>query len=102
MLIGNERRRPDLATIRRIKQALREALGLPDDATVTVAELACREEGCAPVETVFGWLPPDDAQRQHKVHKPVDAIDADDLVQVGSAWGFDPELSDFAAFAQEK
>ncbi|MEM6929976.1 MAG: hypothetical protein AAF602_23765 [Myxococcota bacterium] len=102
MLIGKSRRRPNLETIRRIKRALREALALPDDATVTIAELACREEGCAPVETVFGLLPLNAAQLQHKVHKPVDAIEAADLVDVGAAWGFDPTTSDFEPFAKEK
>ena len=89
MLIGTPPRRPNIERVRRIKQALREALSLSDDMTVTVAELACLEEGCAPVETVIGLLNPAAPQLQYRLHKPVDAIDADDLVQVCKAWGFD-------------
>ena len=89
MLIGKPSRKPNLETVRRIKQALREALGLPDDTTITVAELACLEEGCAPVETVVGLLRPDSPQLQHKLHKPTSAIDDEDLAQVCTAWGFD-------------
>ena len=48
MLIGTSSKKPNLETIRRIKKALRETLALPEHATVTVAELACLEAGCAP------------------------------------------------------
>jgi len=89
MLIGKPPRRPNLERIRAIKRALHEALSLSQDATVTVAELSCLEEGCAPVETVIGLLRPGAAQLQHKLHKPTDAVDAEDLVQVCAAWGID-------------
>ena len=56
MLIGTSPRYPNLERARRIKKALREALSLSDDMTVTVTELACLEEGCAPVETVIGLM----------------------------------------------
>ena len=101
MLISASPRRPNLEAARRIKRALREALGLSDDMTVTVAELACFEEGCAPVETVIGLLRPDAPQLQCKLHKPMDAVDAKDLVQVGAAWGFDVEIPVLAPLLQE-
>ena len=102
MLIGKSSKKPSLETIRRIKRALRDALELSDDATVTVTELACLEEDCAPVETVFGLLRPDAPQLQHKVHKPTEAVEADDLLQVCKAWGFDVQSAAFATFTQEK
>lgn len=101
MLIGNAKKRPSLETIRRIKRALREALDLPDEATITLTELACLEEDCAPVETVFGLLHPNAPQLQHKVHKSADTIDADDLRQVCRAWGFDVPIAAFAPFTKE-
>lgn len=101
MLIGKATNRPSLETVRRLKGALREALDLPDEATVTLAELACLEEDCAPVETVFGLLHADAPQLQHKVHKPADAVDADDLMQVCRAWGFDVQIAAFAPFTKE-
>ena len=45
MLINTSPRRPDRERVRNIKEALREALSLSDDMTVTVTELACLEEG---------------------------------------------------------
>ncbi|MCY3712229.1 MAG: nitrate reductase [Gemmatimonadetes bacterium] len=89
MLINTSPRRPDRERVRYIKEALREALSLSDDMTVTVTELACLEEGCAPVETVIGLLRPDAPQLQCKLHKPTDAVDAADLVRVCRTWGFD-------------
>ncbi len=102
MLIRTSPRRPNLERARRIKQALREALSLSDDITVTVTELACLEEGCDPVESVIGLLRPDAPQLQFKLHKPMDAVDAKDLVQVCTAWGFDVQMSVLAPPLQEE
>ena len=102
MLIGrSSRKKPNLATIRRLKQALRDALELPEDATVTVAELTCLEEGCAPVETVVGLLRPDAPQLQHKLHKETNAVDAEDLTEVCAAWGFDVRIAALPALTKE-
>ena len=101
MLIGSAPRRPNLERVRQIKRVLRGALQLPDDITVTVAELACMEEDCEPLETVIGLLRPDAPQLQAKVHKPMDAVDADDLAQVCATWGFDTGSPALAALLQE-
>ncbi len=101
MLINTSPRRPNLERARRIKKAMREALSLSDDMTVTVTELACLEEGCAPLETVIGLLRPDAPQLQRKLRKPMDDVDASDLVQVCAAWGFDVEIPVLARPRQE-
>ena len=94
-------RRPNLETARRIKRTLREALRLSDDMTVTVTELACLEEGCPPVETAIGVLRPGAPQLQCKLHKPMDAVGAEDLVQVCTAWGFDVEIPVLAPLQED-
>ena len=101
MLIGQSPKKPNLDTVRRLKRVLREALELSDDTTVTVSELACLEEDCAPVETVFGLLHPDAPQLQHKVHKPTDGVDAQDLVEVCTAWGFDVQITALTSLMKE-
>ena len=88
MLIGSSSQKPSLHMIRRIKTTLHKALNLPDDATITVAQLVCLEEACSPLETVIGLLQPTRPQQQHKIHKATDHIDANDLVDVCEAWGF--------------
>ena len=101
MLINTSPRRPNRERIRQIKDALRAALSLPDGTTVTVTELACLEEGCAPIETVVALLRPDAPPLQHKLHKPTDAVDADDLVQICKAWGFHVQIPKLAPLPQE-
>ena len=56
MLIGKSSKRPSLEKVRRIKRALHENLPFQEDTIITVTQLACLEEGCAPVETVIGLL----------------------------------------------
>lgn len=41
-----------------IKGWVREVMELPDDTPITVAELACPDEGCPDIETVIGVLKP--------------------------------------------
>ena len=101
MLINTSPRRPNRERIRQIKEALRATLSLPDDTTVTVTELACLEEGCAPIETVVALLRPDAPSLQYKLHKPTDAVDAEDLVQVCTAWGFDVQIPMLVPLSQE-
>ena len=101
MLIGNTPKRPDIKVVRRIKGTLFEALGLPDNALVTITQLACLEEGCPPVETVFGLIRAETPQLQHKIHKETEAITAEDLVMVCQAWGFSVQISDLESSLKE-
>ncbi len=45
--------RPDPDSIARVKGWVREALALPDDATVAVNEIACTDPACPGLETVI-------------------------------------------------
>ena len=101
MLIGNASKKPNLEAVRRVKRALQGALELPEDAMITVAQLACLEDDCAPLETVIGLLRVGEPQLQHKVHKETNAVDADDLVRVCEAWGFDVKRTSFEPFFKE-
>ncbi|MBC3191844.1 hypothetical protein H7X46_12300 [Pseudonocardia sp. C8] len=58
---------------------VRTTLELPDEAAVTVSQLACREPGCPPVETVIAVLGPDG--RRWTIHRPL--ADVDDALVVG-------------------
>ena len=88
MLIGKSPKRPNLETVRRIKRVLLEVLPLPEEAIVTVSQLACREQDCAPIETVIGLLRPGAPQLQYTVHKAVAEIVVADLQDVCAAWDF--------------
>ncbi|MBM4015717.1 MAG: hypothetical protein FJ293_12240 [Planctomycetes bacterium] len=86
MQVGPGRSKPDLARVRAIKEALRAQLQLTDVDTVTVAELACLESSCAPVETVLGLLRPGAPQLQRRLHKATSAVTDEDLAETCRAW----------------
>ena len=98
MLIGKSSKKPNIETVRRIKRALSEALELSEDSILMVTELACLEEDCAPLETVIGLLRKGLPQIQYKLHKEIEAVQPNDLVQVCAEWGVDVEASFFEAY----
>ena len=102
MLIGKGPSHLNLERGRRIKVALCEALNLSHDTAVTVTEFACLEEGCVPIDTAIGLLRPNAKPLQCKLHKPTDAVDAEDLVQVCKERGFDVRIAVPAPPPQEK
>ena len=56
MFIGSSKPKTDLNKVRKIKEALGETLSIQNNATITLTELTCLEEGCPPVETVVALL----------------------------------------------
>ena len=74
-----DRKRPDAAAVRRVKALVTEQLGLPGTVTLTVAELACHEPDCPPIETVVTLHGADGRRRTWRLHKPVAGITAADV-----------------------
>ncbi|MBY5639349.1 hypothetical protein HFO39_32115 [Rhizobium leguminosarum] len=69
---------------RAIKTWARKLLSLPDDAVVSVSELACHVPGCPPKETVI--LVMHDAETvQASIHKPMKDATEDDVAHAFSA-----------------
>ena len=93
MLIGGGSSKPNIQRIRAIKRCLREALELPEDAIITVTQLACLEKGCAPLETVIGLRQVGKPRLQAKIHKTTDALLASHLHKVRADWGHDVRVS---------
>lgn len=65
--------------LRRVKAWTRERFGLPDDAAILVAEVACGIPGCPPLETVVAFWTQNDRRHHCKVFKPAREIVPDDL-----------------------
>lgn len=72
--------RPDAAAAAQVRSWVRDVLAPDDERSVVVTELACSEPGCPPVETVIGLLAPGN-QTQHKIHKPLAEVVADDVLR---------------------
>lgn len=62
-----------------VKGWVTERLGLTDADLVTVAELACHEPGCPPVETVVSLHKADGERRDWRIHKPLANIEEADV-----------------------
>lgn len=57
-----------------IKSWVREQMALPEDCPVTVAELACRDDGCPDIETVIGVLEPEKPIVTLRVHAHMNEV----------------------------
>jgi nitrate reductase delta subunit len=68
----------DQVALARVREWVRARFGLPDDAAILVAEVACAMPGCPPLETVIAFW--SDERRYHlKVFKPVQEVVETDL-----------------------
>lgn len=65
-----------------IKAWVADELGLDNEATVMVSELACMEEGCPPIETVIAVLRPAMPKLQFRLHRPMAEITAHDISEM--------------------
>ena len=92
--------KPDRQRLRWLKESLQLALGLSGDEVITVSELNCLEEGCAPLEIVVGLLRGDGSQLQHKLHKPLAEVTDADLLLICRTWGLRP-LEEIQPFLKE-
>lgn len=63
----------------RVREWTRERFGLPDAASIVVAELACALPGCPPLETVVVFWTEDARRHQFRIFKPVRDVIVDDL-----------------------
>lgn len=73
-----------ITSARAIKFWARQLLKVPDDAVVSVAELACHAPGCPPKETVI-LVMHDTMTVQASVHKPITAVTEEDVAHAFSA-----------------
>ncbi len=72
--LGPRRSPSDIAHVKAMVAEFVDA----EHVTVLVAELACTEPGCPPIETMIALLD-DGGRTQHKVHKPVAEVTLDDV-----------------------
>ena len=73
------RKRPDRNAIRDLKKNVAELLELPDNTTLSVAELNCHEPGCPPTETVITARLPDGTTTDWRIAKAISDIKETDI-----------------------
>nr|WP_232372714.1 hypothetical protein [Acuticoccus mangrovi] len=62
-----------------VKGWVAERFGLSEADLLTIAELACHEPGCPPIETVVTVHGHDGGDRIWRIHKSLAEIDAGDI-----------------------
>ncbi|QPF90636.1 hypothetical protein [Bradyrhizobium commune] len=65
--------------VQQLKLQAQKLLGLPDDVTISVSELSCREPGCPDVETVVAILREGEKPTIARVHKPIPDVTSQEL-----------------------
>jgi len=95
-MFGPARKNPErLQAIESVTEWTRARFGLPKEAAISVAEVACTLPGCPPLETVVAfWIA--EQRYQFKLFKPVAEVVVEDLpyawlkdalaVQEGVGW----------------
>jgi hypothetical protein len=68
-----------VAALAQVRDWTRARFKLPEDAAVMAAEVACRQPGCPPLETVVAFWSEAGTRHQFKVFKPVEQVVEDDL-----------------------
>lgn len=82
----SSKRKPAPERIAAVKVWVGELFGLSDSATVVVTELACREPGCPPLETVIAVLDGAGGQWKRSLHKGVSEVTREDIAAIGMLW----------------
>ena len=68
--------------IRKLKIQISKKYQLPESTIISVAELACHELGCSPIETIITARAEDGSMQNWRVGKSIDKIEESDLSQL--------------------
>ena len=74
-----DRRRPNGAKVREIKDLVINYFGFPETTVLTAAELRCHDDSCPPVETVITARHSDSSTQDWRLTKPIDEIAKKDI-----------------------
>ncbi|MAO55340.1 MAG: hypothetical protein CMM61_06560 [Rhodospirillaceae bacterium] len=77
-ILGLSRAKPD-GSAARIKDMMRERLGIGEETTLMVSELHCHEDGCPDVETVIAVMNADRDKMTWKIAKPMTEVGEGDI-----------------------
>ena len=76
------KKKPNVELIRKLKIQISEKYQLPESTIISVAELACHEPGCPPIETIITARAEDGSMQNWRVGKSIDEIEESDLNQL--------------------
>ena len=77
-----DKKRPNSKAVGRIKNLIKQKLGLPETTIVSVVELACHEPGCPPTETIITAHAEDSSKQNWRINKPISEISDNDISKI--------------------
>lgn len=85
MDLFSQKAKPNVEHVARVKAWVAQSMAIPPSSTVMVTELACKEPGCPPLETIIALLD-GTTQRKHTLHKAVSDVTLDDVRAIATRW----------------
>ncbi len=76
-LFSQDKLKADPEKVQAIKNWVYRILEVDSDVPISISQLACREPGCPPIETVIAVM--SNPIKQYKLHKAVNDIDETDI-----------------------
>ena len=76
------KKKPNVELTRKLKIQISKKYQLPESTIISVAELACHEPGCPPIETIITARAEDGSMQNWRVGKSIDKIEESDLSQL--------------------
>ena len=76
------KKKPNVELIRKLKIQISKKYQLPESTIISVAELACHEPGCPPIETIITARAEDGSMQNWRVGKSIDKIEESELNQL--------------------
>jgi len=76
-LFSQNNLRADPEQVKQLKSWVYRILNIDSNTPISISQLACKEPGCPPIETVIAIMT--QPVQQYKVHKAVNEINAADI-----------------------
>ena len=73
------KKKPNVENIRNLKIIISEKYNIPENSTLSIAELACHEPNCPPIETIITERNEKGKVRNWRIAKPINDIQETDI-----------------------
>ena len=73
------KKKPNVENIRKLKIIISEKYNIPENSTLSIAELACHEPNCPPIETIITERNENGKVRNWRIAKPINDIQETDI-----------------------
>ena len=75
----DNKKKPNVENIRNLKIIISEKYNIPENSTLSIAELACHEPNCPPIETIITERNENGKVRNWRIAKPINDIQETDI-----------------------